>query len=147
MSTFLIGLVVVAATVVVVLVALSDPDQPATIRRPTDRDRPRRRHRPPPAPQPDARLDPALAPDAPLTADAPLTVPLRPRAPTDRRPARPGTQRKRRSQPRREPAQAWVRLRSGLALLVLVTFVGVVMALTMGTGLALFARALRHAVG
>jgi len=34
-----------------------------------------------------------------------------------------------------------------MALLVLVTFVGVLMAVTMGTGLALAARALRQAVG
>jgi hypothetical protein len=38
-------------------------------------------------------------------------------------------------------------VRSGLALVILVTFVGVLMALTTGAGLALAARALRQAVG
>ncbi len=157
MSTFLIGLVVVAATVFVIRVALSDPDQPATIRRPTDRDRVPRLHRPRPAQKPAARPGPAPAPDVPLTAEATLTVPLPPatlpeeppvRAATrpEQRPVRRSAQHRPRK-PRREPARAWVRLRSGLALVVLVTFVGVVMAVTMGTGLALAARALQHAVG
>lgn len=39
------------------------------------------------------------------------------------------------------------RLRSGLALVVMVAFTGVLVALTVGAGLALAARALRNAVG
>lgn len=102
MSTFLVGLVVAAATVIVLRVALSDPDQPATIRRTPSRARPRR----PPA-----------------------------------------TRRHRATRGHPPAARAWVRVRSGLALVILVTFVGVLMALTTGAGLALAARALRQAVG
>lgn len=112
-STFLISFgVVAAATVCVVVIALSDPDQPATLRRTTDRDRAR--------------------------------TPRKPRPARPAKPVRPARVRPRR---RREQARAWIRLRSGLALIVLVTFAGVVMAAVVGTSLALAARALRRAVG
>ena len=53
----------------------------------------------------------------------------------DRRPAEP------------QPAGAWVRVRSGVTLAVLVAFVGVILAVMVGSTLALAFRALRRAVG
>lgn len=40
-----------------------------------------------------------------------------------------------------------LRVRSGLALVILVAFTGVLLAVMIGAGLALAAQALRHAVG
>ena len=64
-----------------------------------------------------------------------------------RRRASPSPDRRARPHPRRQRAGAWLRLRSGLALVVLVAFVGILFAAVVGTSLALAARALRQAVG
>lgn len=95
MSTFLVSLGVVAVAMGVLRIALSDPDQPATVRRDTG----------------------------------------------GARPVRAARQRTRRL------GGAWLRLRSGLALVVLVVFVGVVVAAMIGVGLALAVRALTDAIG
>ena len=95
MSTFLVCLGVVAVAIGVARVALSDPDQPATLRRDTGSAKTSR---------------PAARRARPLSG-------------------------------------AWVRLRSGLALVILVVFVGVVVAAMIGAGLALAARALTDAIG
>jgi hypothetical protein len=102
-STLLVSLGVVVAAILVVRIALSDPDQPPTIRRPASR-----------GPTPAA-----------IPIPAPASAPSRAR--------------------RRIGALA--RLRSGLALVILVAFVGVLLAVLVGTAVALGARALRHAVG
>ena len=107
MSTFLVTLGVGLAAILVVGIALSDPDQPATIRRPVDRA--------------------ATAGPAPVTTVSPPAPP---------RPRRP-----------RRRAGPLARLRSALALVVLVAFVGLMLAVLVGTVLALAARTLRHAVG
>lgn len=106
MSTFLVILGVVAVAIVVLHIALSDPDQPATVRRDTGGGRRQRPH----------------WPRRPARAAAPAAV-------------------------AREVGGAWRRLRSGLALVILVVFVGVAVAAMIGAGLALAARALTDAVG
>lgn len=103
MSTFLVSLGVVAVAIVVLQIALSDPDQPATVRRDTGGGRRQRPQRP----------SRAAAP-AGAAADV---------------------------------SGSWRRLRSGLALVILVVFVGVAVAAMIGAGLALAARALTDAVG
>ncbi len=119
MSTVLVSLGVVAAAIAVLRIALSDPDQPATIARPTRRAGPRRH--------------PARARErAPSPAEA--AVPVRPA--------------------RRSPRAVllslavalWVRARSAMALAILITFTGVVLAALLGTGLALAFRAFTRAV-
>jgi len=92
---FLVFLGVVAVAIGVLRVALSDPDQPATVHRDTGGGR----------------------------------VP------------RPAGRRVRRA------SGAWVRVRSGVALMILVVFVGVAVAAMVGAGLALAARALTDAIG
>lgn len=103
MSTFLVSLGVVAVAIVVLQIALSDPDQPATVRRDTGGGRRQRPQRP----------SRAAAPAAGAS----------------------------------EVSGSWRRLRSGLALVILVVFVGVAVAAMIGAGLALAARALTDAVG
>lgn len=119
MSTFLVSLGVVAAAICVLRIALSDPDQPATLARPTGRAGPRRhpartRER---APRPAGRAR-AVGPAAASAgaAPAPLAVAL------------------------------WGRIRSAMALAIIATFTGVVLAATIGTGLALAVRAFTRAV-
>jgi hypothetical protein len=114
-STFLVTLGVGLAAILVVGIALSDPDQPPTIRRPAGRGR--------------------ASGTIPAPAPIPAPVAIPPAAPV----AAPSRARRRMG--------ALARLRSGLALVILVTFVGVLLALLVGTALALGARALRHAVG
>ena len=118
-STVLVSLGVVAAAICVLLIALSDPDQPATLARPIRRAGPRRH--------------PARTPDPPPREAGPATLSLPARA-------RPRT---------RPPSLAralWTRARSAMALLVLVTFTGVVLAALVGTGLAVAVRAFTRAV-
>lgn len=130
MSTVLVSLGVLAAAMLVVWIAISDPDQPATIHRPVDRATRGRPH-----PVHDAVAGDGPADAAPQGTDAtaePDVTPPRPTAP---------------SRPARESPRLWTWLRSVLALVVLVAFAGVLLAALVGTGLALAARALRQAVG
>jgi hypothetical protein len=118
-STVLVILGVVAAAICVLRIALSDPDQPATIGRPTDRAAPRRH--------------PARAQErAPSPAE--IAAPVRPARPPVRAAARSLS------------VALWVRARSAMALVILVTFTGVVLAVLLGTGLALAFRAFTRAV-
>ncbi|MFN2609069.1 MAG: hypothetical protein ABR511_14450 [Acidimicrobiales bacterium] len=166
MSTFLVCVVVVAAaTVLVVRIALSDPDQPATPGWRTRRGPERVDGRPPlaaaSADQPVAEVprgDTGIPVDVGV-GDHEGGVPddgeaFRPGlGPGDgsRRPRPVPTARRRRPPARRRAprmgAGVWVRVRSALALVVLVAFVGGLVAMAVGMGLALAARALRHAVG
>jgi hypothetical protein len=134
-STFLVSLgAVAAATVLVIWIALGDPDQPATIRRDTDRARARRSRR---EPTHDATA-PAERGDRPAAQAAPAPPAVAPdRGVPDRGVPVPRARRR----------GALRRLRSALALMVLVAFTGVLVALVIGAGLAVAARALRHAVG
>jgi pyruvate/2-oxoglutarate dehydrogenase complex dihydrolipoamide acyltransferase (E2) component len=121
-STFLVSLGVVAAAVGVLWIALSDPDQPAMIGRRTGRaDRLARSAR---------QVPPAAerSPERPAaTAAAPPAA-----APT-------ATQRSLLRSLRD-------RTRSAVALAILVTFMGVVLAAMVGTALALAVRAFTRAV-
>ena len=134
-STFLVSLAVVGVAVWVLRIALGDPDQPATERPPT-----RRGWR---------RSDPTGGPDdaGPTTpseeAESVAASPGSAEAP----PARPGRARRQREWRRTRAAGAWLRLRSALTLVILVTFVGVLLAVAVGGALTLAARALREAVG
>jgi hypothetical protein len=118
-STVLVSLGVVAAAICVLLIALSDPDQPATLARPIRRAGPRRQRVRRPAPTP---LEPEPVPSLPAGR-----APSRTRAPSLAR-------------------SLWTRARSAMALLVLVTFTGVVLAALVGTGLAMAVRAFTRAV-
>ena len=118
MSTFLVSLGVVAAAICVLRIALSDPDQPATIARPRDRAGPRRhpartRERAPRSPAPVERV-PARSALRTASPSAALSI--------------------------------WTRARSAMVLLILVTFTGVVLAALVGTGLSLAVRAFTRAV-
>ncbi|HYX44667.1 MAG TPA: hypothetical protein VE760_06450 [Acidimicrobiales bacterium] len=118
MSTVLVSLGVVAAAIWVVLIALSDPDQPATLARPIGRAA--RRREPVPTPEPAAvHTEPA--------------------------PSRPALMRSR-TLPASLARALWARARAAMALLVLVTFTGVVLAALVGTGLAVAVRAFTRAV-
>jgi hypothetical protein len=115
-STFLVSLGVVAAAIWVLRIAMSDPDQPATVARPTGRAAPRRhparlRQGAPGPAEPAGPAGPAWR-----TALASMAVAL------------------------------WTRARSAMALVILVTFTGVTLAALVGTGLALAVRAFTRAV-
>jgi hypothetical protein len=147
-STFLVSLGVVGAAVVgVVLIALADPDQPATNHPPSHREGRHRRRVgalviPPPS-------DPGTPSPSPAPGSEPAThrpvarVHTLPEAPVREVPV-PA---RRPVQERRRPARGWLRLRSGMALVVLVAFVGLVLAALVGASLALAAQALSRAVG
>jgi hypothetical protein len=126
-STVLVSLGVVAAAICVVLIALSDPDQPATPARPIRRAGPRRH--------------PARAPE-------PAPVETEPAAPSLRSGTQPAPPVRAPTRTVRHPlARAlWTRTRSAMALLVLVTFTGVVLAALVGTGLAMAVRVFTRAV-
>ena len=140
MSTFLVSFGVVAAAIVaVVYVVLNGPDQPATIRPQSSRDKTRRRRRPPaPKPAPVAEMRAAPAPPRP-SVGMPLTA----------SPAFAGPDSdvmRLRVLPARRTT-LWVRVRSGVALVVLVAVLGALLALAVG-GLALgFALLIRSATG
>ena len=134
MSTFLVSFGVVAATIAaVVYVVLNGPDQPATIRRQPPDAKPRRARRagargrraaPPPLPPP-----PSTRPAVAIPATPALALPdsdiMRLRV----LPARKTT--------------VWVRIRSSVALVVLVAVLGALLALAVGglvLGIALLIR-------
>ncbi|HEX2118422.1 MAG TPA: hypothetical protein VHF91_04505 [Acidimicrobiales bacterium] len=127
MSTFLVSLGVVAATIAAVLyVVLTGPDQPATIHRDTPRVKPRRSRRDavPSGPSPDV-----AAPSSPLPRPQ-VAMPATPAlALSDsdimRLRVLPAAQ-----------TTLWVRIRSGVVLVVLVAVLGALLALAVG-GLAL----------
>jgi hypothetical protein len=140
-STFLVSLGVVAATIAAVVhVVLSGPDQPATIRRQPSRAKERRRRRvEAQAVQAAARAaapPPAAAP-APMMAPGPALVPGGPAL------ALPDSDIMRlRLLPARRTT-LWVRIRSGVALVVLVAVLGALLAITIGgvmLGIALLVR-------
>jgi hypothetical protein len=122
-STVLIILGVVAAAICVLLIALSDPDQPATLHRPIARAGPRR--------YPARTRERAPLRAEPVRSGPPATAPAR------------GPSRARATSVARA---LWTRARSAMALLVLVTFTGVVLAALVGTGLAVAVRAFTRAV-
>jgi hypothetical protein len=162
-STFLVSLGVVAATIAAVLyVALSGPDQPATIRRQPSRARkPRRRPVPAPVAHPDAAGPPAaqppVAPQLPAAASAPASP--SPSAAAARAPAQQAgitsgpTLALPDSDPMRlrvlpaAPTTLWVRIRSGVALVVLVAVLGALLALVVGGILVGVAFLIRSATG
>jgi ABC-type dipeptide/oligopeptide/nickel transport system permease subunit len=119
-STLLTLAVVAVAILGVLRIALSEPDQPATVRR-------RNRSR-----------DPHPAPGAAMSAQpAPVrSVAVRERA-VAAAPRRAGTG---------GGTSVWTRVRSGIALVVLVAVVGAMLALAVGAVLVGGALALRSAV-
>ena len=119
MSTVLVSLGVVAAAICVLMIALSDPDQPATLARPIRRAGPRR--------HPARTPEPAPPEAEPVAAEPATRTPSRPRPPSLAR-------------------SLWRRARSAMALFVVVTFTGVVLAALVGTGLAVAVRAFTRAV-
>jgi hypothetical protein len=142
-STFLVSLGVVAATIAaVVYVVLNGPDQPATIRRqpsrakdrPKDRPKERSKRRPggrTPRPVPVAA---AAAPPPPLMSALLATGPGR---------ALPDSDVMRLRVLPAGRTTLWVRIRSGVALMVLVAVLGALLALAIGAvglGLALLIR-------
>ncbi len=135
MSTFLVSLgVVVAAIAAVVHVVLNGPDQPPTIRKQPARDLPpksRRRKE---------RMAPPAAPDAVAGGAAPRPSMGMPATPAF---AGPDSDIMRlRVLPARHNS-VWVRIRSGMALVVMVAVLGAMLALAIAglmLGLALLVR-------
>jgi hypothetical protein len=127
-STFLVSFGVVSAAIVaVVYVVLNGPDQPATIRRQPSRAKPRR-----------TRREVAPAAEAVVSAQPPRAVTL----PVAATPAFAGPDSdvmRLRVLPARRTT-LWVRVRSGVVLVVLVAVLGALLALVIGAlalGLAL----------
>jgi len=135
-STFLVSFGVVAATIAaVVYVVLNGPDQPATIRRQPSRAKERRSHR---AAKRAARPKPA---PAPVPAPAPAAVPAEPGV------ALPDSDVMRlRVMPARRTT-LWVRIRSSVALVMLVAILGALVALVIGGLLLGVALLVRSATG
>lgn len=146
----------VAATIAAVLyVALNGPDQPATLHRPTDRDKRAK------APKPSRRERRAAAQRAaaPMPGEPTEPAPVR-----TARPAPPGTvvpvgmaaapalalpdsdAMRLRVLPAR-PTTLWVRIRSAVALVVLVAVLGALLALVVGGVIVGLALLLRSATG
>jgi len=133
-STFLVSLGVVAATIAaVVYVVLNSPDQPATIRRQPSRAKERRSRR--------AATRAAAAERAP--APAPIPPPRSPVGPGGPGVALPDSDVMRlRVMPARRTT-LWVRIRSSVVLVVLVGILGALVALVIGgllLGVALLVR-------
>jgi hypothetical protein len=126
-STVLVSLGVVAAAICVLLIALSDPDQPATLARPTRPARPRRHP---------ARTPERTAVESEVPAPSPHSGP---------QPSF-GARASARTAPPSLARALWTRARSAMALAILVTFTGVVLAALVGTGLAVAVRAFTRAV-
>lgn len=131
MFTFLVCLGVIAATIAVVLrVALSGPDQPATIRREPSRARPSRKDEAGKAAEPSRKR---RAVDTRPTSTAPIGTPVR-AAPGRTLPGAPvlalsdSDTMRLRVLPA-APTTIWVRIRSGVALVVLVAVLGALLAL------------------
>lgn len=121
---------VAAAIVAVVYVVLNGPDQPATIRPQSSRDKPRRNRRPP---KPATEI-PVVAPPR-----APVAMPL---AATPAFAGPDSDVMRLRVLPARRTT-LWVRIRSGVALVVLVAILGALLALAIGAlalGLAFVVR-------
>ena len=138
MSTFLVSFGVVAAAIVaVVYVVLNGPDQPATIRPQWSRDKIRRRRRPP-APAPVAEMRAAPAPPRPPVG---LPVGASPAF------AGPDSDVMRLRVLPASRTTLWVRVRSGVALVVLVAVLGALLALAVGALALGFALLVRSATG
>lgn len=133
MSTFLVSFVVVAATIAaVVYVVLNSPDQPATVRRQPSRAEERRTRR---AAQ---RSSPAtVTVAAPAAPRQPVGIPAGPAL------ALPDSDIMRLRVLTARRTTLWVRIRSSVALMVLVAILGALLALAIGAvclGLALLVR-------
>ena len=116
MSTFLVSLGVVSATIAAVLyVVLNGPDQPPTIRRQPSRAKSRRSRR---APEGGQALEPAPRPGVALPAAAALALPD---SDVMRLRVLPAPQ-----------TTLWGRIRSGVVLVVLVAVLGALLALAVG---------------
>lgn len=144
MSTFLWSLGVVTATIAgVLLVVLNGPDQPATIRPPTARARAPRKRR---APRARAAAVPgrpaAVAVPPPAAAQAPPGGIPGPPAP-----AAPDSDAMRLRVLPAKPTTVWVRIRSGIVLVVLVAVLGAILALAIGGVLVGIVLAVRSATG
>ena len=141
MSTFLVSFGVVAATIAaVVYVVLNGPDQPATIRRQPPRAKPARSRRS------EKRAAAAAAPEVATGSTAPPA-----RSPVSMSPtpalALPDSDIMRLRVLPASHTTLWVRIRSGVALVVLVAILGALLALAIG-GLVLGAALLiRSATG
>jgi hypothetical protein len=129
-STFLVSLGVVAATIAAVLyVALNGPDQPAMIRRPPPRARAGRRRR---GAGGRRRRVPAVEP-APVTGARPgPVVPRSPGVGASAAAALPDSDAMRLRVLPAKPTTLWVRIRSGVALVVLVAVLGALLATAVG---------------
>ena len=135
MSTFLVSFGVVAATIAaVVYVVLNGTDQPPTIRKQPSRAKERRQKR---NDAPSARPDPEVIAAPPAAPRAPVGISTSPTL------ALPDSDIMRlRVLPARRTT-LWVRIRSSVALVVLVAILGALLALTVGAlalGLALLVR-------
>jgi hypothetical protein len=145
-STFLVSLGVVAATIAAVLyVALNGPDQPATVSRPTARATP-------PKPPKPSRRDRREAERVVAAASPPrrqVAVPSVPQVgiPTGPALALPDSDTMRLRVLPAAPTTLWVRIRSGVALVVLVAVLGALLALAVGGILVGAALLIRSATG
>jgi hypothetical protein len=137
-STFLVSFGVVAATIAaVVYVVLNGPDQPATIRRQPSRAKDRRGAR---AAQAKAKAQAQAAAPAPAPR-APLSMPTSPAL------ALPDSDIMRLRVLPAGRTTLWVRIRSGVALVVLVAVLGALLALAIGGLLLGIALLVRSATG
>lgn len=127
MSTFLVSFCVVSATIAGVLyVVLNGPDQPATIGRQPPRQKPRRRRRArTPAQQPTAGMAIPATPALALSDSDVMRLRVLPAAHTT----------------------LWVRIRSGVALVVLVAVLGALLALAIAGVILGIALLIRSATG
>jgi len=134
-STFLVSFGVVAATIAaVVYVVLNGPDQPATIRRQPSRAKDRRSAR---AAEARAKADAAAAATPPPPSRPPVAMPGSPAVALS-----DSDMMRLRVLPARRTT-LWVRIRSGVALVVLVAVLGALVALAIGgvmIGIALLVR-------
>lgn len=139
MSTFLVSFGVVAATIAaVVYVVLNGPDQPATIRRQPNRAKERRERR---ATAVASRSRPEAAVVTPVAPRPPVGVPTGPAF------ALPDSDIMRlRVLPARRTT-LWVRVRSSVALVVLVAVLGALLALAIGALMLGTALLVRSATG
>jgi hypothetical protein len=145
-STFLVSFGVVAATIAaVVYVVLNGPDQPPTIRRQPSRAKERRRERT------EARAVSAAAaplPAPPLPASpAPVLAPLPVGLPGGGALALPDSDIMRLRVLPAKRTTLWVRIRSGVALVVLVAVLGALLAMVIGAVLLGIALLIRSATG
>jgi hypothetical protein len=145
-STFLVSFGVVAAAIAGVLhVVLNAPDQPPTIRRQPSPAKPRRRERAAEARRQRARKAAAAAP-APTVASGPSPLPGV-AIPALSGLALPDSDIMRLRVLPAARTTLWVRIRSGVALVVLVAVLGALLALAIGAAILGIALVVRSATG